>query len=143
MTLKERTPDAGRVEGSGDLSSLAADSTRDTQARTEKQVATLHPRWRGGNGGYCYDVTYDGEQVVTGSHDPEHDLARALLAKGVTGLVEIVEADSNKARTFVNVVPAAKWSIFEGQRQLGRGRWRPFEAIAVAPHNPEDGEGEP
>ena len=143
MTLKERTPDAGGVEGSGDLSSLAANSTRDNQATAKRQVATLQPRWRGGNTGYLYDVTFAGEQVVAGSHDPEHDLARALLAKGVTGLVEVVKAESGKARTFVNVVPAAKWSIFEGQRQLGRGRWKPFETIAVAPHSPGDGEGEP
>ena len=141
MRQTERTPDVGRVEGSGDLSSLAANSTRDNQARIEKQVATLTPRWRGGNSGYCYDATFNGEQVVTDSTDPEHDLARALLAKGVTGVIEIVEAESGKARTFVNVVPAAKWSIFEGQRQLGRGRWKPFEAIAVALHSPEDGQG--
>ena len=101
------------------------------------------PRWRGGNSGYCYDVTYDGERVVTGSHDPEHDLARALLAKSVTGLVEIVEAESGKPRTFVNVVPAAKWSVFDGQRGLRRFCWKPFQRVAVVSHSPEDGEGGP
>jgi hypothetical protein len=29
---------------------------------------------------YAYDVVFDGEIIVTDSRDPEHDLARALLA---------------------------------------------------------------
>jgi hypothetical protein len=142
MTPKDRTPDVGCVEGSGDLSSLAAnDSTRDNHAQTQTQVATLTPHWRGGKAGYLYDVTYAGELIVTGSHDPEHDMARALFARGVTGLVEIVDGNTGKPRTFVNVVPAAKWSVFDGQRGLRRDRWKPFEHPAVASHSPEDGEG--
>ena len=144
MTLKERAPDAGGVEGSGDVSSLAAnDSTRDNQAQTENQVAALIPQWYGGKAGYLYDVSYAGEIIVTGSHDPEHDLARALLANGVTGLVEIVDGNTGKARTFVNVVPAAKWSICDGLRGLRRDRWKPFEHPAVKPPAAERGEAGP
>ena len=128
MHLTDKAPGAGNAEGSDISSRGQLDAIRDTQAQNQKQVASLHPRWRGGKAGYVYDVTYAGEQVVTGSADPEHDLARALLAKGVTGLVEIVDGESGKPRTFVNVAPAAKCSTFEEQRQLGRGRWKPFRA---------------
>lgn len=147
MRQNERTPDAGGVEGSGDVSSLAAnDSIRDNQARTEKQVATLIPHWRGGKAGYLYDVQYAGELVVTGSREPEQDAARALSAKGVTGLVEIADANTGTRRTIVNVnvAVAARYCISEGERDgLRRRLWKPYQGRAVPPYSPEDGEGGP
>lgn len=142
MALKERTPDAGGDGGSGDVSSLAAnDSTRDNQAQDQKQ-ASLIPHWRGGKAGYLYDVQYAGELIVAGSRDPEHDLARALLVRGVTGLIELVHGESGKPRTFVNVVPAARYCIFDGGRdRLRRRLWEPYQGGRDAPHSPEDGEG--
>jgi hypothetical protein len=41
--------------------------------------------WSGGKAGYLYNVTLDGELVLDRSRDPEHDLARILLARGISG----------------------------------------------------------
>jgi hypothetical protein len=41
---------------------------------------------------YAYDVLLHGETIVSDSRDPEHDLARALLARGTKGVVEVIEA---------------------------------------------------
>jgi hypothetical protein len=32
---------------------------------------------------YAYDVMFGGATIVSNSRDPEHDLARALLARGI------------------------------------------------------------
>ena len=42
------------------------------------------------SGLYC--VEFDGKLIVVGSRDPEHDLARALLARGLTGKVTMLGA---------------------------------------------------
>ena len=55
---------------------------------------------------YVYDVVFDGETIVTGSPDPEPDLARALLARGITGTITVFEG--KKPRTIVNIEGAAK-----------------------------------
>ena len=47
--------------------------------------AYLHPKRKPNDRHwYAYDVVFDGEIIVTDSRDPEHDLARALLARGMT-----------------------------------------------------------
>jgi hypothetical protein len=39
---------------------------------------------------YAYDIEIlDGDLIIQGSRDPEHDLARALLARGITGKIAI------------------------------------------------------
>jgi hypothetical protein len=38
---------------------------------------------------YRYDVTFRGEKLVERSVAAEYDLARALLARGIRGVVEI------------------------------------------------------
>lgn len=50
----------------------------------------------------------DGETIVSDSRDPEHDLARALLARGITGVVEAIDGSTGKPRSKVNVGAAAK-----------------------------------
>ena len=40
---------------------------------------------------YAYDVLLNGEILVSNSRDPEHDLARALLARGIKGAAEVVD----------------------------------------------------
>jgi hypothetical protein len=58
-------------------------------------------------------VTFNGETVVNGSRDPETDLARALLAKGITGMVKVLDANTGKHRTTVNIEKAAKLRTVE------------------------------
>ena len=53
--------------------------------------ARLHPHWAGGRAGYVYSVIYDGELIVSRSRDPECDAARALLAKGLTGKLTLLD----------------------------------------------------
>ena len=67
--------------------------------------AYLHPkkkpndrRW------YAYDVVFDGEIIVADSRDPEHDFARALLARGIKGNVTLHDGPTRKPRTVVNIV---------------------------------------
>ena len=50
--------------------------------------AYLHPKKKPNDRHwYAYDVVFDGEITATDSRDPEHDLARALLARGIKGNV--------------------------------------------------------
>ena len=52
--------------------------------------AYLHPKKKPNNRHwYAYDVVFDGEIIVSDSRDPEHDLARALLARGIKGNVTL------------------------------------------------------
>ena len=52
--------------------------------------AHLHPKKKPNDRHwYAYDVVFDGEIVVTDSRDPEHDLARALLKRGIKGNVTL------------------------------------------------------
>jgi hypothetical protein len=72
--------------------------------------AYLHPKPKPSHRAwYAYDVTFMGEIIITDSRDPEHDLARVLVARGVTGTV--VLNDGNKPRTIINVTKAAQWCV--------------------------------
>jgi hypothetical protein len=82
---------------------------------------------------YLYDVTFDGETIVAGSRVPECDAARALLDRGVIGSLAIVDADTGKHRTTLNIEAAAKLTVWEGRRQLARfAKWKPYAADAEA-----------
>ena len=71
----------------------------------------LHPKWRGSS--YRYDVTLGGMTIVTDSSDPEHDAARALLARGLTGKATMVDGNTGKARMRINIEQAAQWRCSE------------------------------
>ena len=60
-----------------------------------------------------YDVLFFGEVIVRGSRDPECDLARALLSKGITGNVAILNDITRKPRTFVNIEKGARLTVRE------------------------------
>jgi hypothetical protein len=48
----------------------------------------------GGTAGYLYNVTLDGDLVLERSRDPEHDLARILLARGLKGVVTVFDGNT-------------------------------------------------
>jgi hypothetical protein len=79
---------------------------------------------------YAYDVTFSGETIVSNSRDPEHDLARALLARGITGVVEVIDRPTGKPRSRVNVEAAAKRGIGSN---LDRYDWKPHEVGKDSP----------
>jgi hypothetical protein len=83
---------------------------------TDSLTAELHPVWVGGSCGYRYDVTWDGEHIVKLSRDPEPDLARALLTKGIKGMMTVVDGKTAKPRTLVNIEKAARIRVTEEDR---------------------------
>ena len=83
---------------------------------------------------YAYDLVLDGETIVSNSRDPEHDLARALLARGIKGMVEVLDGRTGKPRSRVNIEKAAKWCVGSN---LERYKWKPPEASDSSPHTGE------
>ena len=88
-----------------------------------------HKHW------YAYDVAVDGEIVVTDSRDPEHDLARALLARGIKGMVTVLDGNTGKPRTIVNIEKAAPWCVGSN---LERYKWKPPKASDHSPYAGEE-----
>ena len=78
--------------------------------------AQLRPIWVGGRAGYKYDVLFGDEVVVVQSLDPEHDLARALLKRGIIGIVTMLDAETHKPRTLIDIEKAAGSSVSEEDR---------------------------
>ena len=84
--------------------------------------AYLHPKKKPNDRHwYAYDVVFDGEIIVTDSRDPEHDLARALLARGIKGNVTLHDGPTRKPRTVVNIEKAAPWCVGSN---LERYKWK-------------------
>ena len=86
---------------------------------------------------YAYEVLLEREIIVANSRDPEHDLARALLARGIKGVVEIRDGRTGKPRSWVNIEAAAK---FGTGSNLERYKWKPPE---IADSSPPEGETDP
>jgi hypothetical protein len=78
--------------------------------------ARLHPLWVGGRDGYRYSVLFEGKLLVDRSRDPECDAARALLAKGFTGKLTMLDGKSGKPRTIIDVEKAARLTVEETGR---------------------------
>jgi hypothetical protein len=51
--------------------------------------------------GRLWNVEFDGDMVVVGSSDPEFDLARVLVARGIAGKVTILDGETRKPRTII------------------------------------------
>ena len=81
-------------------------------------IARLHPpeRKEGVRYSGLYCVEFDGELIVVDSRDPEHDLARALLARGLTGKVTMLDAKTGKPRTVIDIAKAAELCVSEESR---------------------------
>ena len=62
---------------------------------------------------YLYDVEFEGEVIVKNSKDAECDAARALLARGMTGKLTMVDAKTGRPRTIINIEKAAKLTVSE------------------------------
>jgi hypothetical protein len=95
-------------------------------------TARLHPKWDGGRDGYRYSVLYDGKLLVDRSRDPEFDAARALLAKGITGKLTLLDGKTGKPRTIIDIEKAARLCTQEGPL-----RFSAYEDRPNSPYSPE------
>ena len=77
--------------------------------------ARLHPIWKPGRG-YRYSVVFRGKLLIQHSRDPECDAARALLAKGFTGKLTLLDGKTGKPRTIIDIKKASRLSTEEGPR---------------------------
>ena len=97
------------------------------------RTAKLFPVWTPelGAGGMPYtdryNVAFEGEIIVERSRDPETDLARALLARGHTGKVTMLDGATGKPRTIIDIEKAAK------VRTVETPRFRRVERYAESP----------
>lgn len=127
---KAARPDTGvsQFEPREDCHAGERDSLRDNapQSQTQALVARLYPDRRGER----YDVRFNGELLVRRSRDPECDLARALLAKGITGTVTILDGVTGKPRSAVIIEKAARLTVKEGPLRFAAYKSRPNRAPA-------------
>jgi hypothetical protein len=89
---------------------------------------------------YRYDVSLNGQVVVSDSRDPELDASRVLAAKGLTGTAVFIDANTGKHRTTVDIEKAAKLRTYDDSRGMGFERWKALEPLAVRGHSPESQE---
>jgi hypothetical protein len=65
-------------------------------------------------------VLLDGDLVITGSPDPEPDLARVLRSRGMTGKVTLFDGIAGKPRTIIDIEAAAKVRTSEPSARRSR-----------------------
>jgi hypothetical protein len=94
-------------------------------------AARLHAPVHGVKYTGFYSVEFDGEIIVVCSRNPEHDLARALLSRGLTGKVTMLDAKTGKPRTIIDIERAAKMTVEENRRFGPRFvKWRSYPETA-------------
>ena len=93
--------------------------------------ARLHPL-KPKKGGEVYSVIFRGELLVERSNDPECDAARALLAKGITGKLTMLDGKTGRPRTVID--------IERGGAKEGPLRSAPYES---GPDRSPTAEGKP
>jgi hypothetical protein len=91
--------------------------------------ARLHPK-RVPMVGYRYSVIFRGKLLVERSRDPECDAARALIAKGITGKLAMLDGKTGKPRTVIDIEKAARLTAEEGP---SAPRFRQFRGVEEAP----------
>jgi hypothetical protein len=85
-------------------------------------TARLHPL-KPKKGREVYSVVFRGELLVERSGDPECDAARALLAKGITGKLTMLDGKTGRPRTVIDIERAARLCVKEGPL-----RFAPYES---------------
>jgi hypothetical protein len=93
--------------------------------------ARLHPL-----GNDRYSVLFDGRLLVERSRDPECDAARALLARGYTGTLHMLDGKTGRPRTIIDIERAARLCVKEGPL-----RFSPYESRPDRAHSPESDRG--
>ena len=111
-----------------------------TAAQQERMLtARLHPI-KPKKGGEVYSVIFRGKLLVERSNDPECDAARALLAKGITGKLTMLDGKSGMPRTVIDIERAAQLCVKEGPLRFAPYENRPDRSLAAETDEAE-GEG--
>jgi hypothetical protein len=84
-----------------------------------------------------YSISFRGEFVVRQSRNAECDLARVLAARGLTGIIRIIDVKTGTPRTFVNITKAAKLTVKEGPYGP---RFVSHETVSDRAYSPESSE---
>jgi hypothetical protein len=88
-------------------------------------------------GGEVYSVIFRGKLLVERSTDPECDAARALVAKGITGELTMLDGKTGRPRTVIDIERAAQLCVKEGPL-----RFAPYESRPERSPTPESDERE-
>ena len=108
---------------------------------TQKLIkARLHPIWVS-EVGYRYSVIYDGQLLVERSRDPECDAARALLVRGITGQLTLLDGKTGKPRIIINIEKAARLRVEEGPNGPRFVKWRGTVVDGSYTAEADEGEG--
>jgi len=132
MLDKAKAPAAGEDHDEGVTKTCDRDEAYKTpaQRKLNNAVCVFSKKKPNERHWYAYDVALDGEFLITDSRDPEHDLARALLARGIRGVIEVIDGKTGKLRSRVNTEKAAEWCVGSN---LERYRWKPPQASDSSP----------
>jgi hypothetical protein len=79
--------------------------------------ARLHPIWVP-KVGYRYSVIFDGKLLVERSSDPECDAARALLTRGITGKLALLDGKTGKPRIVIDIEQLAQLCVGASEEAL-------------------------
>jgi hypothetical protein len=82
-----------------------------------------------------YSVSFHDEIVVENSRDPELDAARALVRRGLTGSVKIIDASGKHRSTIPDIVRASRLRTREGPL-----RFSAYETLPE-PSSADEGDG--
>jgi hypothetical protein len=122
MTSHARSP-GGRAGARGVDQTGSQDRREDTEATAFGQVQLiLHAR----DHSRRWDGLLDGERIIDGSRDPEHDSARVLVARGITGTAATIDASTGATRMRFGIERFASTCTVERANGLSIERWRPM-----------------
>ena len=75
---------------------------------------------------YRYRAELESQIIVENSFDPEPDIARALIARGLTGIALIVDGRTGALRTRISIEKASRLRTGEeDHRGLRTRKWTP------------------
>jgi len=79
-----------------------------------------------GDSGHRYRVIHNGVTLIESTKNPEFDAARALLAKGITGRLEIWRQGASDRAILLDIRRAAELTVEDGDKAGPRfTRWQP------------------
>lgn len=105
-----------------------------TGAAKVHAISISRTRWAAN--GARYRVEFEGRTLIASSRDPEFDAARALLAEGLTGILETKPEGAAHSGFRIDIEMAAKLGTTEGR--VSRPSIRPWVPYSRG----EDAEGE-